>query len=171
MKKVLLIIAQNGFNLKEYGAPKEILEKGGIKVVTASNREEVAISSITDTEVEVDISIDKVNVSEYSGIFLIGGPGAVKYLNNSIVYNIIREASIVCEVFGAICISPRILAKSGMLTGKKVTGWDDDNELENILKQAGAIYLKKPVVQDGKIITAWGPDAAEEFGQIILKNL
>jgi len=171
MKKVLLIIAQDGFQPDEYGKPKEILEKGGIEVVTASNNQGTAVSAITDTEVQVDISIDKVDVTDYSGIFLIGGPGAIKYLNNEIVYKIIRGASMKCDVFGAICVSPRILAKSGILSGKKATGWNNDDKLEEIYKEAGVVYTKQPVVQDGTLITAWGPDAAEEFGKTILKNL
>ena len=124
MKKVLLIIAQQGFQPDEYAKPKDILEKAGVEVITASNSQDVAISAITNMEVQVDINIDKVDVANYNGIFLIGGPGAIKYLNNAIVYNIVRGASMECDFFGAICISPRILAKAGVLSGKKVTGWD-----------------------------------------------
>jgi protease I len=40
-----------------------------------------------------------------------------------------------------------------------------------ILKEKGAIFEKKPVVFDGKIITANGPGAAEEFGKTIVELL
>ena len=34
------------------------------------------------------------------------------------------------KIVGAICYSPRILAKAGILKDKKATGWNDDHELE-----------------------------------------
>jgi len=171
MKRVLLIVAQNGFQPKEYKKPKQILEEGGIKVITASEEGGIAISSYSNEEILVDISVDQVKVGEYNGIFLIGGPQALRYLDNESIYNIMKEANDVCDVLGAICISPRILAKAGVLKDKQATGWDDDGELENIFSDVGAEYIKNPVVKDGKVITAWGTDAAEEFGRVILKNL
>ena len=39
------------------------------------------------------------------------------------------------------------------------------------LKENGAIYQAKSVVEDGKIITGNGPTAAREFGQAILEVL
>ena len=38
MVKALFIIAQDGYQDHEYGAPKEILEKAGIEVITASKK-------------------------------------------------------------------------------------------------------------------------------------
>ena len=171
MKKVLLIVAQKGFQPKEYKRPKQILEDGGIEVITASEKVGIAISSYSNEKILVDIPVDQVKVGEYDGIFLIGGPQALQYLDNDNMYNIMKEANEVCAVLGAICISPRILAKAGVLKNKKATGWDDDGKLKSIFEDVGAKYIKEPVVQDGKVITAWGPDAAEAFGRLILANL
>lgn len=100
--------------------------------------------------------------------FFIGGPGAMDFLDNQTSYTLIKKTAEAKKPFGAICVSTRILAKSGVLQGKRVTGWDDDNLLGDILKSAGALYVKKDVVVDGNIITATGPSAAQEFGAQIL---
>ena len=67
---------------------------------------------------------------------------------------------------GSICISPVILAKAGVLKGKKqqsgVQHWIGDRL--RILKENGATYVPEEVVIDGKIVTGNGPDASEEFG-------
>lgn len=171
MKKVLLIVAHYGFQPLEYGIPKKILEDNGVEVVTASDKSGKAISALTQEKIKVDLVLDNIVVENYDGIFLIGGPGALEYLDNEVTHRIIQEAKDNNKLFGAICISPRILAKAGVLSGKKVTGWNKDGQLDEILIMAGAEYIKKPVVVDGKLITGWGPDAASEFGQTILEKI
>ncbi len=171
MKKVLFIIAHEGYQPVEYSASKKILENGDVKVMTASNKEGVATSSINQQKADVDLSLEKVNAGDYDGIFFIGGPGAPDHLDNEESYRIIREAAASGKPWGAICISPRILAKAGVLSGKKATGWDGDNELGKILHDTGAEYAREPVVVDGNLITASGPSAAEEWGRKILEKL
>jgi 4-methyl-5(b-hydroxyethyl)-thiazole monophosphate biosynthesis len=58
----------------------------------------------------------------------------------------------------AICAAPAVLARHGLLTGKKATVYDGmEKEL------AEAEYVKENVVQDGKIVTSRGPGAAMSF--------
>ena len=73
--------------------------------------------------------------------------------------------------YGAICISSRILAAAGVLSGKKATGWDDDNKLAHIFKKHNVEYIKESIVIDENVVTAIGPSAAQEFAQGILKVL
>ena len=75
------------------------------------------------------------------------------------------------KLWGAICISPRILAHANLLDHRNVTGWDDDHKLVNIFKNAGANYINTSVVIDHNLITANGPKAAKEFGTAIVKAL
>lgn len=171
MKKVLLIIAHSGFKLVEYMASKKVLTDAGIRVVTASNLPGMAISSITNDKASVDFVLDDINVADYDGIFFIGGPGALENLNNEKSYLIIREVSASGKIWGAICISPRILAAAGVLKGKKATGWDGDGQLADIFAAAGAEYEHEPVVADGNLITGSGPTAAEEWGKAIAHAL
>jgi len=171
MKPILLVVAHEGFQPLEYSVPKNILSAADFEVKTASDLEGVAISAINQTAVKVDLALKNVVVSDYEGIFFIGGPRALEFLDNETSYWVIRETAKTSRVWGAICISPRILVAAGVLSGKKVTGWDGDGELADILKKADAIYVPSPVVIDGNLITANGPAAAEEFGQAIVKLL
>jgi Putative intracellular protease/amidase len=165
--KVLLVIAHEGFHPTEYREPKKILEEADFAIVTASNKAEKATDK-DGNEAPVDITLDQVNISDYDGIFFIGGPGALANLDNEISYNIIKKASSTYLPLGAICISTRILAKAGALTNKHATGWNGDNELEKIYETYSVNYVSEPVVVDENIITASGPDAAKTFGQEIV---
>lgn len=171
MKKVVLVVAQNDYQPLEYNIPKDVLELAGVQVVTVSNQIEIAKSAGSFDSTEINLSLDAVNVKDFDGLFFIGGPGALDYLDNEISYNLLRTWQKTGKPYGAICISPRILAKAGVLQGKKVTGWNGDGKLEDILSDSGAIYVKKSVVRDENVVTADGPRSAEDFGKIILEAL
>lgn len=171
MKKVLLVVAFKDYQPVEFTVPKTVLETNGVTVVVASDSLGKAVAAYDNSEIEVDILLDKVVVSDYDGIFFIGGPGALEHLDNDKSYRVIREIVASGKIWGAICISPRILANAGVLKDYKVTGWNGDNELDKILSAVGAEYIHNAVVVDGNLITANGPIAAKEFGDEILKKL
>lgn len=165
--KVMLVIASDGFHPIEYSVPKRILEHSGVTVVTASDKGGTATAK-DGTTVNVDVELGKIVVDDYEAIFFIGGPGALDNLDNQTSYEILKKILELKKPFGAICSSVRILAKAGVIAGKKVTGWNGDGELPNILEAANAIYFPKDVVVDKNIVTAVGPNAAQEFGAKIL---
>lgn len=173
MKKVLLIIAHKNYQPLEYSDTKAVLLANGIKVITASNREGYADSTEYEGGVleQVDLVLAEVKPEDYDGIFLIGGRGAIENLDNEEVYGIIKKTVELKKVFGAICVSTRILAKTGVLFGKKATGWNGDDNLGAILKNVNAFYVHEPVVVDENLITATGPSSAEDFGQAIVEKL
>ncbi len=165
--KILLIVAHEGYQPIEYNEPKKILEDGGFTVITASDKSGTA----TDSEggkTHVNLTLSQVKVTDYDGIFFIGGPGALEHLDTKESYRIIKDASQKYLPLGAICISTRILAKANALTRKRATGWNGDNELEKFYASYEVIYLPEPVVVTENIITATGPAAAKTFGQEII---
>ena len=171
-KKIAMIIAFRDFRDAEYFIPKEILEKTGAKIITVSTKMGTAIGA-DGGDTKVNLLTSEVHITDFDGIVFVGGPGCLKYLDNETSYKIARETIEQNKVLGSICISPVILAKAGVLKGKRATVWSSplDRGPVKILKENGAIYEDKPVVVDGKIITANGPDAAEEFAKIIVEVL
>lgn len=170
MKKIGLVIASQGYQPTEYGVPYEMLSSNGIKVITISDSLGTATAKDLTTTT-VDVSLDQVDTTAYDGIFLIGGPGALEHLDTPRVHDIMQQMQALNKPYGAICISSRILAHAGVLKHKKATGWNDDNELQEIFKRSQVEYVQKPVVIDGKIVTATGPEAAQEFALGILQVL
>lgn len=170
-KKAVMIIAFRDFRDPEYFIPKEILEKAGVEVKTASNRMGTAIGA-EGGDTKVDFLVSEINVSDFDAIIFVGGPGCLEALDNEDSYKVAREAAENNKILAAICISPVILAKAGVLKEKKATVWTDPlGSQAKILRENGTIYEKRPVVVDEKIITANGPAAAEEFGETIVEVL
>jgi protease I len=171
-KKIVIIIAFKDFRDEEYFVPKQIFLAAGADVKTASNQRGIAVGA-DGGEVKIDLLVSKINISSFDAVVFIGGPGALKYLDNEDSYKIAKETISQGKVLAAICISPIILAKAGVLSGKKATVWSSpmDKGPIKILEENGAIYQDQPVVIDGKIITGAGPTAAEEFGVKIVELL
>jgi len=170
MKKVLLVVAHVDFQPKEYFDTKAALEQAGLEVVTASNLLGEATAK-DGTKIPVAQVLESVDPTNFDGIFLIGGPGALEHLDNQETNRVLNECMIAQKPYGAICISPRILAKAHVLVGKKSTGWDGDQKLAEIFAQNNVEYVREPVVVDGIVVTANGPEAARAFGEAIVTVL
>jgi len=167
-----MIIAFREFRDEEYFIPKQILEAAGAEVTTASTSFGKAIGKLGG-EAKVNILLRDLKPADYDAILFIGGPGAANYMENETCHQIARETVENNKVLGAICIAPAILAKAGVLNGKKATVWSSplDKSTVKILEENGAIFQKDSVVIDGKIVTGNGPGAAKEFGEKIVEIL
>ena len=171
-KKVAMIIAFKDFRDEEYFIPKQVLKTGGSKITTVSSELGKAIG-IYGGEVNVDATLDKLKVDDFEAIIFIGGSGALKYVEDETCWKIAKETVLKNRVLGAICIGPAILARAGVLSGKKATVWSSplDKSAVKILKEEGTIYEDNQVVEDGNIVTANGPQVARKFGETIAKLL
>lgn len=154
--KFLMVIAPKDFRDEEYWQPKEILEKGGVGVETASLKTG-KIFGYLGGEAEATLTIDQVNVDDYVGVAFVGGQGMVSLTGQPEFIELAKKFFQAGKITAAICIAPEILEKAGLTTGKKYTKWG--------MKNGQAVAV------DGHLITANGPAAALEFGQTILKYL
>jgi protease I len=141
-------------------------------VKTASSKLGTAIGA-DGGEAKVELLVNEINPEDFDAVIFTGGPGCLEYLDNENSYQLARKTVEKGKSLASICISPVVLAKAGVLQGKRATVWTDtlDRSTIKILEENGAIFVDERVVQDGNIITANGPAAAEEFGKQILENL
>ena len=162
-KKILLLVASEGHQPMEYNGTKEELKEAGFEVVTGSDKKET-------TTINVDVVINDLNLDDYDGLYIIGGPGALPHLDNENVHLLLNKWAKTGKPYGAICSSVRILAKAGVLNGKKAVGWNGDNRLPDILKLGDAEYVFGGVYTDGMATTGEDPFAAHDFGKAIVQQ-
>ncbi|MBD3204264.1 hypothetical protein GF327_08270 [Candidatus Woesearchaeota archaeon] len=170
--KVLLIIAQVGFQDVEYKNTRKVLEENRIEVETASISKETAKGKY-GMELVPDTTVKDAILDGYDMIVVIGGPGAPKLAEYEEVMDLLKRGDGKKRLIGAICIAPAILAKAGILKGKRATVWTskENKEAIEIIEEHGAEFVDEPVVVDGRIITANGPEAAEDFGKGIVEMI
>jgi protease I len=166
-KKVLMIIAANGFQDDEFGQPYNLLTKLGATVKIACSQKDTA-QGVFGKQVVPDCLLSACKADDFDAVVFVGGPGSSEYFNNKDAHTLAREAAAKGKILGAICIAPVTLANAGVLKGKKATVYPSE---ENQLVKQGAQLVNQNVVVDGKIVTAPGPQAARDFAEALVKLL
>ncbi len=166
-KKVLMVIAPKDFRDAEYTEPREVIEASGAEIKTASIQGGVAIGA-EGTKVQIDLTVSQANVEDYDAVAFIGGPGMVEIISDDSLQVLAKKFYDAGKLTAAICVAPAILAKQGILSGKKATAWSG---ARGDLEAGGANYTGDTVTVDGNIITADGPSSAKEFGEKIVEAL
>lgn len=164
--KILTIIAPTNYQDYEYGTIKDVLEKNGHTVITASTSKFCTGSRGGNTN--ADLLFNEINVDDYDAIIFIGGPGCHIFFDDKNAQNLAKSFFEKEKLTTAICSAPAILANSGILNGKISTCFPDEQE---ILISKGAKYTGNEVEKDGIIITGNGPQASENFAKEIVKAL
>ncbi|MBN1169587.1 DJ-1/PfpI family protein [Candidatus Micrarchaeota archaeon] len=169
MANVLMIVAQVGFRDEEFFVPKEILEKDGHIVKTASltrGQAKGALGAI----VSPDMAIYEANPEFFDCIVVVGGPGSPVLAKNKEVTELIEKGFRKGKIIAAICLGPMALAAAGILSGRNATVFKSREGLD-ALYNGGATYKDKGVIVDENIITADSPQNAERFGIAIAEKL
>jgi protease I len=164
MKTALMVIAPELFRDEEYALPKGVFESHGMHVVTASTRAGVCRGKLGMTAT-AEVSLADASAQEWDAVVFIGGGGASVFFDDVIAHRLARDTLGRGAVLAAICIAPSTLARAGLLDGVRATAFPSQRE---DLIAHGASWDDGPVVVDGGIVTANGPEAAETFGQVIV---
>ncbi|MBN1165682.1 MAG: DJ-1/PfpI family protein [Methanospirillaceae archaeon] len=172
-KKVLIIIAPEKFRDEELGEPIAYFDRAGVNYDLISTVKGIARGMLGD-EVLIEktiAEIQKTGTDQYDAVVLVGGSGSVQHLWDDVkLQTIISDFSVSNKIIGAICLSPVVLARAGILKGKKATVFPDDTAIAE-LKKGGGHYTPQPVVSDGSIVTANGPQAAGAFAEKLVRLL
>jgi len=168
-KKIAIVLAFRNFRDIEYFVPEEILSSAGAKIFNVSSEKGTAMGD-EGGEVEIDFLAKDLKVDDFNAVVFVGGAGMGLQLENEDFQQIAKRAAALGKVSGAICIAPALLAKAGVLAGRKATVWSGplDKDAIKILKEEGALYQEKDVVVDKRLVTACGPQVAEKFGQAVV---
>jgi len=167
LKKIVMIIAPVEFRDEEYQAPRAVFEKAGCAVAVASDTAQECVGKF-GLRVRPDLQLEVLTVRAYDAVVFVGGAGCKKFWDDPACHRIAREAASLGKIVAAICSAPVILARAGLLTGKKATCFAGDAEL---LKAEGALYAGRAVQTDGIFVTADGPASAAAFGEAVMKAL
>lgn len=169
MSKILMIVAQSGFRDEELTIPREVLERSGhdVKVASVTRAKAAGSKGLTITP---DMAVYEANPEFFDAVVVVGGPGSPALADNEDVKKLIIAMAQKGRVVGGICLGPMALAKSGVLAGKNATIYPDRKAIL-LLRETAANYRQEPVVVDGNIVTADGPQSAGKFGVAVAERL
>jgi len=161
-KMRLIVPLAEGFEEIEAISIIDVLRRANIKVDVVGVEDEI-VSGRNEVKILCDKIISDVKPEDYDGIVLPGGnPGYKNLESNQQVINIIKALNNKGKLVAAICASPTILEKIGILEDKKATcnpGMKD--KIKN--------FVDEKVVVDKNVITSQGPGTAIEFALEIVR--
>lgn len=164
---LLIVVAQHDFRDEEFIEPRRALEEAGHHVVIASKQVGPCIG-VNGSAVRASIALSEVRPDRYDGAVFIGGPGARTLFDDHDAHRIAVELSRAGKVLGAICIAPVILARAGVLVGRRVAVFPTEVDAISVKH---ALPQRQDVVIDGKLVTASGPKHARAFGAALVEVL
>ncbi len=166
-KAVLLVLAQTDFQDLEYSTVRDELSAAGFRVLVATKELKVA-TGVAGTSVTPNMLLKDARADDFLAVVFIGGPGTESLFKDKEAQELARAAVEKGKVLGAICLAPVILARAGVLSGKRATVYQPSSRE---LTSAGAEYTGSSVEVDGRIITADGPQSSKVFAQAIIAAL
>lgn len=173
-KNILIVIPKSQFQEQELFDTLEVLKTAGprIFVLSKSGQEAVGMNKTRFTPDGVLVDWDKQQgvSGKYDAVLVMGGKGAPKSLwDDNILPQILTDHFRAERVIGAIGLGVVVLARTSLLS-YEAAGPEDEKFLSE-LEEAGLTRSHSPVVHDGKVITASGPEAAMEFARTIVSML
>jgi protease I len=164
-KKVLLVVPAKDLQMQEYETTRRVLESRGLRVEVAAPELGGAVSDNGRT-VRVTARLGDVKYYDYDAIVFIGGAGARTLAELEAATKLAKDAEY--KVLGAIGLGGLILARAGVVKGKRLTG--DPGTADSIRQKEGQ-YTGQPLEVADKTVTARGARYAEAFGQALLRVL
>ena len=166
MEKVFVFLA-TGFEEIEAIAPIDVLRRAELDVVTVSISDNKTVEGAHGIKVEADRLFAETTFGDNDYYILPGGQDGMLNLSaHEGVNNLLKNQHAAGNKLAAICASPSVLGKLGILEGKEAVCYPG---FEGNL--TGATISKHSVVEDGNVITGKGPGVTIEFALKIVETL
>lgn len=144
----------------------DLLRRAGIQVVVAG-LSEGAITGSRGTRILPDMTLDEAMKQEFDMIALPGGlPGSDHLADDSRITTLLRLMNESGRFVGAVCAAPKVLARSGVLNGKRATAYPGVLQSEQHPAISG-----NAVVRDGQVITSRSAGTVMDFALELIEAL
>lgn len=171
---VLFVVPDENFNLPELEIPLKILKKNGYNVEFTNTTGKLSLS-LQGSVIKADKKLSDINSSDYDSISLIGGYGAEQLFDNEDLQKLVVDFNNEDKIVSSQCMSGVILANSGIINNREVTGWPT---VEEAIINKGGIFTNTKSQRAGNIITGRGcpsegdtDNAVKEFTALYLEAL
>uniref|UniRef100_A0A2P2L6L9 Protein DJ-1 homolog A-like n=1 Tax=Rhizophora mucronata TaxID=61149 RepID=A0A2P2L6L9_RHIMU len=163
----VLVPVANGSEEIEIVTIVDVLRRAKVDVEVASVEKSMQILASQGTKIVADKLLSDAAKSIYDLIILPGGTGGAERLQKSrVLKKLLQEQNIAGRIYGAVCSSPAVLHRQGLLKDKHATGHPSV-----LSKLTNGVVNGAKVVIDGKLITSKGLATVTDFTLAIVSKL
>jgi protease I len=166
--KRVAILVEEGFEDSELIGPLEGLRDAGVTVTIIGPAAGREYSGKRGEVVTSDQSVGAVHAADFDAVIIPGGYAPDRMRMRHAMVDFARDTFDAGKPVAAICHGPQLLISADVLRGRTVTCWPS---IAVDVRNAGGLYVDRPVVQDGNLITSRKPDDVPVFTATILKAL
>jgi protease I len=167
-KRVAILVEQE-FEDRELAGPLETLRGAGATVVLIGPTAGAQFTGKRgDVVVTSDIAAGSARIADFDALVIPGGHAPDKMRMRHAMVDLARDAMDAGKPVAAICHGPQVLISANALRGRTLTCWPS---IAIDVKNAGGLYVDKPVVEDGNLITSRKPDDVGVFSEAIIRAL
>ena len=115
-----------------------------------------------------DIAAGAARSADFDALVIPGGYAPDRMRMRHAMVDLTRAMSADGKPVAAICHGPQLLISADVLRGRTVTCWPS---IAIDVTNAGGLYVDRPVVQDGNLITSRKPDDVPQFTAALIAAL
>jgi protease I len=168
-KKVAILVT-DGFEQVELLEPRKALDEAGAKteiVSPAGKKVKGWNHKEWGNDVPVDKALDSAKAEEFDALLLPGGVMNPDNLRmNPKAVEFVKHFTDAGKPVAAICHGPWTLIEANAVRGHTMTSWPS---LKTDLKNAGANWVDKEVVNDQGLVTSRKPDDIPAFNREMIR--
>jgi protease I len=167
--KRIAMLVEDEFEDRELTGPLDALRGAGatVTLVGATAGAEYR-GKRGEAVVKSDLAAGAAKIKDFDAVVIPGGHAPDKMRMRHAMVDLARDAMEAGKPVAAICHGAQVLISANVLRGRTLTCWPS---IAVDVKNAGGLYVDKPVVEDGNLITSRKPDDVPVFSAAIIKAL
>lgn len=167
--KRVAILVEEEFEDRELTGPLEALRAAGVAVsVVGPSAGAEYRGKRGEAIVRADVAAGAARIKDFDALVIPGGHAPDRMRMRHAMVDLARDAMDAGKPVAAICHGAQVLISANVLRGRTLTCWPS---IAVDVKNAGGLYVDRPVVEDGNLITSRKPDDVPMFSEAILRAL
>ena len=163
----IALLVENDFEDTELTGPRDALRAAGATVVIVGPTANTEFKGKKlGTVVTSDLAAGSAKPNDFDAVVIPGGYAPDKMRMRHAMVDFTRDMYEAGKPVAAICHAPSLLISANAVRGRTLTCWPS---IAVDVKNAGGMYVDKPVVEDGNLITSRKPDDIPVFNDAIIR--
>lgn len=167
-RRRVAVLVEEGFEDQELTGPVERIRAAGVDVTLVGPFAGRQYTGKRGATVTSDVAAGAVRAADFDAIVIPGGHAPDRMRMRHAMVDLVRAAIDAGTPVAAICHGPQVLISADVLRGRTLTCWPS---IAVDVKNAGGLYVDRPVVEDRNLITSRKPDDVPQFSGAILRAL